>query len=157
MQQTWRIVHQDYVATAFDGEGARIAGGRWNSEGNPVVYTAGTLSLALLEIIVHLEIKSALRSFKAIPVTFSESLVTAIEQDQLPLTWNSTPPLPRTKQIGDAWIVQMASPVLCVPSAVVPNENNYLLNPAHPDFTKIKTGQTIDLPADPRIIKKLRV
>ena len=56
MAQAWRIVHQDFVASAFDGEGARSTGGRWNSEGTPLVYTAGTLSLALLEIIVHLEI-----------------------------------------------------------------------------------------------------
>lgn len=156
MEQAWRIVHQDYAATAFDGEGARITGGRWNSEGIPVVYTAGTLSLALLEIIVHLEIKSALQYFKAIPITFNDTLIETVPGNALPLTWNSTPPSFHTKAIGYEWIRQSASAVLCVPSAVVPNEKNYLLNPQHPDFTKIKIGEQIDLPADPRILEKLK-
>ena len=152
----WRLVHEDYAATAFDGEGARITGGRWNSEGIPMVYTAGTLSLALLEIIVHLEIKHTLKYFKAIPITFNESLVESVPMGSLPLTWDSTPPSFITKTIGDKWIRQSASAVLCVPSAVVPNEKNYLLNPRHPDFKKIKIGEPIDLPADPRILEKLK-
>lgn len=152
----WRIVHQDYAAAAFNGEGARIAGGRWNSEGVPMVYTAGTLSLALLEIIVHLEIKEALQYFKAIPITFSEGLIETVPPEALPLTWNSTPSSFMTKAIGDEWVRQSVSAVLCVPSAVVPNEQNVLLNPQHPDFPKIKIGETIDLPADPRILEKLK-
>ncbi len=156
MIQAWRIAHQDYADAAFDGEGARLTGGRWNSEGVPMVYTAGTLSLALLEIIVHLEIKDALKYFKAIPVKFSESMAQTVPTKSLPLTWNSTPPAFTTKTIGDEWIKQASSPVLRVPSAVVPNELNCLLNPGHPDFSKIKIGQPIDLPADPRILEKLK-
>lgn len=156
MLQAWRIVHQDYVTSAFDGEGARITGGRWNSEGIPMVYTAGTLSLALLEIIVHLEIKNALQNFKAIPITFNESLVEFIQTSTLQITWNSTPPTFVTKAIGEKWVRQSASAVLCVPSAVVPNEQNYLLNPTHPDFKKITIGEQIDLPADPRILERLK-
>jgi len=156
MAQAWRIVHQDYAAAAFDGEGARITGGRWNSEGTPVVYTAATLSLALLEIIVHLEIKKALQYFKAIPITFSDTLAKSIPTNTLPLTWNSTPPSFMTKAIGDEWIRQSASAILRVPSSVVPNELNILLNPHHPDFKKIKIGDVIDLPADPRIFEKLK-
>ena len=154
--RVWRIVHEDYATTAFDGEGARITGGRWNSEGIPMVYTAGTLSLTLLEIVVHLEIKNALKHFKAIPVTFNESLVESVPMDALPLTWNSTPPSFITKTIGDKWIHQSTSAVLCVPSAVVPTEKNYLLNPLHPDFKKIKFGEQVDLPTDPRILEKLK-
>lgn len=156
MIQAWRIVHQDYAASAFDGEGARITGGRWNTEGIPVVYTAGALSLALLEIIVQLEIKEALQYFKAIPVTFSKTLVECVSSDTLPLTWNSTLPSFMTKAIGDEWIHHSASAALCVPSAVVPNELNYLLNPQHPDISKITIGQPIDLPVDPRVIAKLK-
>jgi RES domain-containing protein len=156
MIQAWRIAHQDYADIAFDGEGARITGGRWNSEGVPVVYTAGTLSLALLEIIVHLEIKEALKYFKAIPIKFSDSLVESVPLDALPLTWNNTPPPFMTKIIGDEWVRQSTSVILRVPSAVVPNELNFLLNPNHPDFKKIEIGDVIDLPADPRILGKLK-
>lgn len=156
MAQAWRIVHQDFAASPFDGEGARLTGGRWNSEGTPVVYTAGTLSLALLEIIVHLEIKEALQYFKAIPITFSDTLIEPVPANALPLTWNSTPPTFKTKTIGDEWIRQSASAILRVPSAVVPNELNFLLNPHHPDFKKIEIGDVIDLPADPRIFEKLK-
>jgi len=153
---TWRLVHEDYAATAFDGEGARITGSRWNSEGIPMVYTAGTLSLALLEIIVHLETKNTLKYFKAIPISFSDLLVKTIQPAALPLSWNKTPPSFITKTIGDEWVRQLASAVLCVPSAVVPNEQNYLINPRHPDFKKIEIGEQVDLPADPRILKKLK-
>ena len=156
MAQAWRIVHQDFAASAFEGEGARITGGRWNSEGIPMVYTAGTLSLALLEIIVHLEIKEALKYFKAIPITFNDALVASVPPNALPLTWNSTPPPFMTKIVGDEWIRQSASAILSVPSAVVPNELNFLLNPHHPDFEKIQIGEVIDLPADPRIFEKLK-
>ena len=156
MAQAWRIVHEDYAASAFTGEGARIAGGRWNPEGIPVVYTAGSLSLALFEIIVHLEIKRTLHFFKAIPLSFSPDLVQTVSPGSLPPAWNRTPAPPITKAIGDEWVRQAATPVLCVPSAVVPNELNYLLNPRHPDFSAITIGQTIDLPADPRILEKLK-
>ena len=156
MAQAWRIVHQDYADTAFTGEGARITGGRWNSEGMSMVYTAGTLSLALLEMIVHLEVKETLKYFKAIQIAFDNSLVRSISINVLPLTWNIIPPSTLTKTIGDEWLRQSATPALCVPSAVVPNELNYLLNPHHPDFSKIKIGGQIDLPADARIHEKLK-
>jgi RES domain-containing protein len=156
MPRAWRIIHEDYLATAFSGEGARIAGGRWNSEGFSVVYTASALSLALLEIIVHLEVKKTLKWFKAVPVTFSETLVRTVSPGALPLMWNSPQPLALTRTVGDTWVQQAASAILCVPSAVVPNESNYLLNPNHPDFHKIDIGEIIDLPADPRILEKLK-
>lgn len=156
MLRAWRIVHEDYLATAFSGEGARMAGGRWNSEGISVVYTASTLSLALLEMIVHLEIKETLKWFKAIPLRFSETLVRSVSPGALPLMWNSPQPLALTRTVGDTWVKQADVPVLCVPSAVVPNESNYLLNPNHPDFRQINIGQIIDLPADPRILEKLK-
>lgn len=156
MIQAWRIVHQDYRSSAFDGEGARLVGGRWNSEGTPVVYTAGSLSLALLEIIVHLEIKEALKYFKALPVLFDESLIQALALGTLPLLWGSTPPLFSSKAVGDKWVKENQSAVLCVPSAIVPQEKNYLLNPHHPDFSFISIGDPIDLPLDPRVFEKLK-
>ncbi len=156
MIQAWRIVHEDYLDVAFNGEGARIAGGRWNSDGVRMVYTASTLSLALLEIIVHLEIKKTLKYFKAIPITFDAKLVQTIPIDSLPFLWNASPPSFTTKAIGDLWIKENGSAILGVPSVVVPNESNWLLNPQHPDFSKIILGKYIDLPVDPRVFEKLK-
>jgi RES domain-containing protein len=150
MIQAWRIVHEDYLSCAFDGEGARQTGGRWNSEGVRAVYTAGSLSLALLETLVRLEIRETLNYFKAVPVSFDESGVLTVAGSELPGHWNRTPPGFTTKAIGDRWIRDELFPVLCVPSAVVPQEKNYLLNPQHPDFGNITIGPPIALPVDPR-------
>ncbi len=155
MPQAWRLVHHKYVHSAFSGEGARLAGGRWNSEGNAVVYTAGSLSLALLEIIVHLEFKEALKLYKAIPVEIPEALLQSIDPSKLLDGWSASPPQSSTQFIGNCWAEGLASAALKVPSAIIPNEFNYLLNPAHPGFERIKRGAPIDLPVDPRVFDKL--
>ena len=155
MIQSWRIVDEDFLGSAFSGEGARLVGGRWNSEGMAIVYTAETLSLSLLEIIVHLEIKHALHYFKVIPISFEEQWVQKIPRDELPLLWHAVPPCFATKTIGDLWVKDALAPILRVPSAVVPQEFNYLFNPNHPDFAVLQIGKPIDLPLDPRIATKL--
>jgi RES domain-containing protein len=156
MCRIWRLVHKNYLASAFSGEGARLAGGRWNSEGFAVVYSAGSLSLALLEIIVHLEFKEALKLYKAIPVDVPEELIRSVEGATLPEGWNKPVPIPVTRLIGNAWIKDQPSPVLKVPSAIVPVEYNYLMNPVHPEINRAKVGDPIDLPLDSRVIEKLK-
>ncbi len=155
MSRAWRLVHRKYVRSAFSGEGARLAGGRWNSEGHSVVYTAGSLSLALLEIIVHLEFKEALKRYVAIPVEIPDGLSQSIDPAKLPDGWSANPPQSSTQFVGNCWQEGMSSAVLKVPSVIVPSEFNYLLNPAHPDFPRIKLGDPIGLPVDPRVLEKL--
>lgn len=156
MPTAWRLVHKNYLSSAFRGEGARLAGGRWNSEGFPVVYTAGSLALALLEIIVHLEFKEALWLYKAIPVTIPDSLLKTIDIASFPKDWNSPVPQRATLLAGNHWIRSQSSPALQVPSAIVPVESNFLLNPAHPDFQALEIGDPMDLPLDPRVLDKLK-
>ncbi len=156
MIESWRIVHTDYMEAAFSGEGARLTAGRWHSEGTPVVYTAGTLSLAMLEMIVHLEMKSLLKHFKVIPVQFSSSLVQTIPLEKLPPFWDALPMSYSSQHVGDQWVHENHAAVLCVPSAVVPTEINYILNPRHPEFSKISIGKPLDLPIDPRIVSRLK-
>jgi RES domain-containing protein len=156
MPLAWRLVHSNYLGSAFSGEGARLAGGRWNSEGFPVVYTAGSLSLAILEIIVHLEFKEALKLYKAIPVTLPESALEIIDPATLPPDWNDPIPHPSTQLTGNHWIRGQSSPALRVPSAIVPIESIILLNPAHPDFQSLEIGDPIHLPLDPRVLDKLK-
>ena len=147
----WRVVKRKHLKTAFSGEGARIYGGRWNNPGYAVVYTAEYQSLALLELLVHLESSELLRYYVAVEVRLAEGLIEKVDHAQLPKNWSAYPPPARLREIGDAWIVEQRSAVLRVPSAVVPGESNYLLNPAHPDFPKIPIGEPVPFRFDRRL------
>jgi len=149
----WRIVKKRYAGSAFDGEGARLFGGRWNSPGDSVVYLASTRSLAALEMAVHLDRSTLLSSFVLIACEFDERLVTTVAQDRLPAEWRRDPPPPEPAQIGDAWAKASQSAVLAVPSAIILGETNFLLNPGHPDFSKIRIGEPEEFEFDPRLIK----
>jgi RES domain-containing protein len=149
----WRIVMARYQKKAFSGDGARLFGGRWNSKGVAVIYTAGSLALASIEIIVNLPSPKLLEAFVRIPTRFKPALVEHLTPADLPRDWQNRPISPSTKAIGDRWVAEQRSAVLKVPSVVVPEEFNYLLNPAHPDFDKIEIGQPVVYHFDPRLIK----
>lgn len=152
MPIAWRLTKTKHLATAWDGEGAKRIGGRWNSVGTAVVYTSGTLSLALTETLVHLP-GGVLPAFTAIPVEFGESLVTDLAPSGMPTDWSSTPPAASTQTIGDKWVTAGTSAVLKVPSVIVPQEFNYILNPNHADSASLRIGIPIPFPFDPRLIK----
>ncbi len=151
MRCAWRVVKQRHGASAFDGEGAWLYGGRWNSRGTRVVYTSATLSLAALETLVHL---SPPVTFKvvAIPVEFGEALVEAVPPAGLPADWAEEPPPPSSMEIGDLWVREARSAVLEVPSVVIPTEANFLLNPAHADFKRVKIGKPVPFSFDGRLL-----
>jgi len=149
----WRILEAKYKSKAFSGDGARLYGGRWNSRGVAVVYTAGSLALASIEIVVNLPSPKLLEAFIRIPVRFEPAQVESLPFSRLPKDWQSRPISPATKAIGDMWVKQQRSAVLKVPSVVVPEEFNYLLNPAHPDFNHIEFGRPVVYHFDPRLVK----
>jgi RES domain-containing protein len=150
MLSAWRLTKTKLIAGAWDGEGAKKSGGRWNSVGIAVVYTSGTLSLALVEVLVHLP-SGILPAYSAVRVDFDESMVTAIGPRDIPANWRDYPPPPDTKAIGDLWVAQGSSLVLRVPSVIVPTEFNYILNPAHPAFADLTIGEPMPFPFDPRL------
>ncbi len=155
MTTVWRITKQKHQFTSLTGEGARIYGGRWNPIGIPVMYTAESLSLATLEIIVHLEREQLLyKSFVKIPVTFESSLVFPLSRKKRPKDWNSLPPSESTQKIGQKWIEQAKHAILKIPSTVIKEEHNFLINPAHPDFSAIKFGEPQRFEFDERLIEK---
>jgi len=137
----WRIVKPEHVDNAFSGEGALKFGGRWNSKGTAMVYCAGTLSLAALEMLVHLELAEILNTYLRIPVEFDSKLVLELAAEGLPADWKEDPIPFSTTAIGDTWIASGQSVVLKVPSVIVPEESNYLLNPLHSDFKKVVVGE----------------
>lgn len=153
MPTAWRIVKKRFAGAAFDGEGAAAFGGRWNSPGVQVVYVASTRSLAALEMAVHLDRSALLASFVFIPCEFDERLVTAIERRTLPADWRRDPPPAQLAGLGDAWVKSGRSALLSVPSAVIEEEPNFLLNPGHGDFGRIRIGKPQDFVFDRRLGK----
>jgi RES domain-containing protein len=151
----WRIVKRKLGRDAFSGEGARLYGGRWNSPGLSVVYTAQSQSLAALELLVHLESSDLLYEYVVIEARFDASLITRVLRAKLPKDWRANPPPASTRALGDAWIAAEPSPVLQLPSAIIPAENIFLLNPQHAAFSRIEIGEPLPFEFDVRLIAKL--
>ncbi len=151
MRLAWRIVKDRLAGTAFDGEGAWRFGGRWNSPGTRMVYTSATRSLAALEILVHLNPPVALK-FVVIPIEFEDAFVEVVNPTQLPADWAEQPPPSSTMRFGDLWVREARSAVMELPSAIIPPERNYLLNPSHPDFRRIRIGEPEPFSFDARLL-----
>jgi len=146
----WRVVKDQHAASAFDGEGARLFGGRWHSPGHSVIYTSATTSLGLLEQMVHAE-SGVLRFYVTIPVTFDTDLVETIDPVRLPKSWKFSPPPFELQRTGNEWVDSKRFCILEVPSVIVPHESNYILNPTHPDFGSLEIGEPISLETDLRL------
>lgn len=149
--QIFRISKCSFI-NDLSGQGAALYGGRWNSKGKYVLYTAETASLALLETVAHIT-QIAAESFCMICLEIPENSVVDIEISQLPEGWQSFPPPKILRNIGDDFIKRCESLALKIPSAIMPVENNILVNPAHPDFNKVKLIYSMPLPLDGRLIK----
>lgn len=138
--------------TAFTGEGARLYGGRWNSVGVPVVYTASSFALALLELMVNARSGHIPPGLVYATVDIPEEIViAALDVADLPENWFVAPAPPQCQAAGDSWIRRNDSVALVVPSAVARVESNVLLNPNHADFIRVTIGATQDLAIDPRL------
>lgn len=153
MITAWRIVPQNWADTAFDGEGARLYGGRWNSPGHAAVYLADSRALAALEVLVHLNPAMAALRYQMIKVSFPAILVQQIDIEPLAEALASPSVLPATQHAGDAWLREAHTPVLQVHSSIISEEPNYVLNPKHPKFARIKIGATRRFAFDPRLLE----
>ena len=153
MRRVWRLCRRKH-AGAFDGEGARLSGGRWNPPGVPVVYASETISLAALEILVHIDADDAPEDLVVVPVDIPDDVdVAEVTARGLPGDWRSTPAPARLQRLGADWVRAGKTAVLSVPSAVVPQERNYAFNPRHADFARIKRGKPEPFRIDPRLPK----
>jgi RES domain-containing protein len=154
MPEAWRITKAEHAGDPFSGEGAWLYGGRWNNKGTRMVCTASSISLALLEVLVHLEEGEELVDYFLFSARFDDSLVSTLDVTKLRSGWASGAPIAETQEIGDRWVRGKESVVLEVPSAIVPQESNYLLNPEHRDFCKVERGEAASFPIDERLAKK---
>jgi RES domain-containing protein len=138
--QVWRVCRRQHAA--FDGEGARLAGGRWSHSGIAIVYTSATLSLATLELLFQLGQNEVPRDLVAVSAEIPDTLPrTGLDIERVPdRDWRRYPTLTGLRDVGTRWVASMDTAVLGVPSAIVPTERNYLLNPAHPAFREIRIG-----------------
>ena len=151
MPRAWRLVKARHAARAFDGEGARLHGGRWNNPGTRVVYVSSSRSLAALELLVHLEIAEALEHYVVIEVRIPAQAIARLDRHRLSPDWRNDPPPAVLRALGDAWVQEARTVALEVPSVVVPEETNYLLNPAHPGFRRIAIGRPRPFRYDARL------
>ena len=148
----WRIIKSKHAGDAFSGEGARRYGGRWNHKGTPIIYAASSVPLGILEMLVNLQDESLLPSYVVFKIEFEQNIVEALEVSDLPSDWRSSPAPVEVKNIGDVWFKELRSVVLAVPSAVTPNEPNYLFNPTHPDFGSVITSGPYPHDVDTRLL-----
>jgi RES domain-containing protein len=147
----YRLSKMQY-ADDLSGEGARIAGGRWNHPGTAVVYTAESRALCLVEIAVHTGLANLPEDYCLITLSIPDDApVTAFDPAGLGPGWNSFPYTPFTQVIGDNFVSENRFLVLKVPSAVVQGDFNYLINPAHPEASGVNLVDTEPFGFDRRL------
>lgn len=150
----WRLIQPQHLKTAFDGEGASINGGRWNHIGFPAVYTGVCASVTVVEVFVHLEIAELQKApFSIISFSLNVPAFTRIDRSSLPENWRKDPPPQSIPDMGTKWLQEAKTPVLIVPSATVPQDDMYVLNPKHPEL-KITIESTESFLFDPRMADK---
>ncbi|MEX2574920.1 MAG: RES family NAD+ phosphorylase [Balneolaceae bacterium] len=151
MIRTCRICHKDYSGEAFTGKGARLYGGRFNSSEKPAIYTSGSLSLSLLDMLVQTNDRSYFSSCVVLYAAIPRELISEHDSDSLPAGWDAVPYGSASQKFGDEWLVSQSSAVIKVPSVIVPAEHNYIINPSHRDFEKIRSSSPEKLPYDERL------
>ncbi len=147
----WRLSPVYHADKAMSGDGSYRRGGRWNPPGIRVVYCADSRSLALVEVLANVRRPALLGSqpWVVIRVDVPENLVE--RPQRVPETWRETPYTTAPQAFGAEWVQAQRSVTLRVPSVVVPGEFNYLLNPAHPQFKKVRIGKPEPFSFDPRL------
>lgn len=148
----YRIVHKKYADT-LSGEGARLYGGRWNTKGNSMIYTAQSSSLAMLEMLVQRNIQLVGINYFLITIQIPDSIkIKNIDILEVPDSWDANPPNETTKSIGDTFVNEREYMILSVPSAVNPLESNFLINDQHPDFREVSIIDKEQIVFDKRLL-----
>jgi RES domain-containing protein len=149
----FRLVSSRYLAN--DGLGASLYGGRWNHKGTAVIYTAESRALCALEVLVNSEELAG--DYVAVSIDVPDEIaVQVISIADLPQGWNASAATDVTRDIGTTWASRLATAVLSVPSAVIPQERNYILNPNHADFARIVFSSPEPFDFDDRLGRERR-
>ena len=154
MPTAWRIVRASREKTAFTGEGPWRYGGRWNSPGIRVVYVSEHQSTAALEVFVNRIPFILEETYKAFHLEWPDRLTEIFSTKTLPANWRVHPPPVETKEIGNRWVQERRSAVLALPSVISPADTNFLLNPEHRDFKRIRIALPVDFDFDSRLLNR---
>ena len=151
--RVWRLCQALHAKKLLGGEGSVHASGRWHLQGTRIVYTSATLSLATLEVSIHVNRAYAPPDLVAVEVELPDSLeIESLSLSRLPAAWDAHPAPAAVQELGRRWVASRRSAVLAVPSAVIPSEHNYLLNPAHPGFSRVRVVGRTPFSLDSRLL-----
>ncbi len=151
--KVFRLSKRKY-SDSLSGKGAAKYGNRWNSKGVEIIYTSASRALAMAEVIVHLPLFLLPKDYVIMTIEIPDNLpISTIEPEDIPDIWNKYPNSKITQRIGDQFIQENKYPILRVPSAVVKGDFNYLFNPYHESFKKIKIKEVSEFRFDSRLFK----
>ena len=153
--QVFRLSRELYK-DQLSGYGASLNGQRWNSKGTEVIYTADSRALAASEVAVHIPIALLPNDYFMIVIDIPDSMeIECLSKKSLPAYWNAIPHHPSSQRIGDNFVKDGKYAILKVPSVVVKGDYNYILNPRHDAFEKIRIIETSQFPFDPRFLRRM--
>ncbi len=144
----YRLCKEIY-AEDLSGKGAELAGGRWNSKGNPALYTAQSIALCVAEIAVHTPLGILPKDYRLVHIEIPEN--DFLEPKRLPKEWNTFPHIHSTQKLGDKFLKDKKLLTMKIPSAAVQGEFNYIINPKHPEFSKIRIKKIEKFTFDDRL------
>jgi RES domain-containing protein len=151
--EVFRLSREMYAST-ISGRGAALKGARWNSAGVEIIYTAGNRSLAMAEVAVHFTLATLPTDYMMVTIFIPDDIsIEKLDVGSLPPDWNVFPHPVSTQTIGDNFIAENKYSVLKIPSVVTQGDYNFLINPNHTDFARIKTIKVEKFPFDRRIFK----
>lgn len=149
----FRLVRKAY-SNRLSGKGAAIKGGRWNSPGIEMIYTAEIRTLAMAEVAVHFSLGTMPDDYLMMTILVPDQIeIKTVSYTDLPERWNDFPPHPSTKKLGDAFVLEARVAAMRVPSVVVQGDFNLLINPNHPASMQIQVLDLVPFPFDRRIFK----
>jgi len=154
LTRVYRILRKRYAKTPFDGEGAFRFGGRWSSPGTRLVYTSERLSLAMIEYYIHIGSDDSPPDLVVSTADVPESVSrTKISTSRLRPDWRESPAPPHLAAIGDSFVAKGKTAILIVPSVLCPPESNWLINPQHPDFRRVRVYKSATFYYDQRFFE----
>ncbi|HQU57198.1 MAG: RES family NAD+ phosphorylase [Chitinophagaceae bacterium] len=153
--EVYRIAQEKY-AEDLSGNGARLYGGRWNSENIFALYVSSSRSLALLETLAHAPAKMLLyKNYQLVSLQIPEESIESVNPESLPAQWNQADSRKITRIVGDRFLLGKNNFLLAVPSVIIPEEKNYVINPLHPLSQKIKILHKRKIDFDNRVVANL--
>lgn len=154
MTRVYRILRKPYSKKPLDGEGAYRFGGRWSSQGTRLAYTSEHLSLAMLEYFVHIDADDPPDDLVVVAADIPSNVSrVTLSVKKLPAHWRQSPASPELAAFGDEHVRRSRAAILVVPSALSPAESNWLINPRHADFSRIRVRPPEPFQYDPGILR----